>query len=147
MISYIIFKVERNIVTLPTSCEQSIPRMYLSGRLSECFVDMDSFGKSTTRTYLMWLTLYRTRYQWRVKCMGIGSYTRSAFSTASQIQGKQFVLYWECWTPMALKRKCRHFDKILITGCTGSCHFDNFQCSQWWKFHQNEDIPFQWVWT
>ena len=29
---------------------------------------------------------------------------------------------------------------IFITGCTGSCHFDNFQCSQWWKFHQNEDI-------
>ena len=42
-----------------------------------------------------------------------------------------------CFT---LKRKCRHFDEILITGCTGSCHFDNFQCSQWWKFHQNEDI-------
>ena len=41
---------------------------------------------------------------------------------------------------MTLKRKCRHFDEILITGCTGSCHFDNFQCSQWWKFHQNEDI-------
>ena len=40
----------------------------------------------------------------------------------------------------SLKRKCRHFDEILITGCTGSCHFDNFQCSQWWKFHQNEDI-------
>ena len=41
---------------------------------------------------------------------------------------------------VTLKRKCRHFDEILITGCTGSCHFDNFQCSQWWKFHQNEDI-------
>ena len=40
----------------------------------------------------------------------------------------------------SLKRKCRRFDEILITGCTGSCHFDNFQCSQWWKFHQNEDI-------
>ena len=39
-----------------------------------------------------------------------------------------------------LKRKCRHFDEIFITGCTGSCHFDDFQCSQWWKFHQNEDI-------
>ena len=38
------------------------------------------------------------------------------------------------------ERKCRHFDESLITGCTGSCHFDNFQCSQWWKFHQNEDI-------
>ena len=48
----------------------------------------------------------------------------------------------ECWTLCwaILKRKCRHFDEIFITGCTGSCHFDNFQCSQWWKFHQNEDI-------
>ena len=42
----------------------------------------------------------------------------------------------------SLKRKCRHCDEILITGCTGSCHFDNFQYSQWWKFHQNEDILF-----
>ena len=31
-----------------------------------------------------------------------------------------------------LKRKCRHFDEIFITVCTGSCHFDNFQCCQWW---------------
>ena len=36
-------------------------------------------------------------------------------------------------------RKC-HFEGISITGCTGSCHFDNFQCSQWWKVHQNDDI-------
>ena len=40
----------------------------------------------------------------------------------------------------ALKQKCRHFVEIFITGCTGSCHFDNFQCSQWWTFHQNEDF-------
>ena len=26
---------------------------------------------------------------------------------------------------------CRHFDAIFITGCTESCHFDNFRCSQW----------------
>ena len=45
-----------------------------------------------------------------------------------------------CFGWITLKRKCRHFDEIFITGCTGSCHFDNFQCSQWWKFHQNEDI-------
>ena len=45
-----------------------------------------------------------------------------------------------------LKRKCRHFDEIFITGCTGSCHFDNFQCSQWWKFHQNEDISVSVQW-
>ena len=39
----------------------------------------------------------------------------------------------------SLKQKC-HFDEIFITGCIGSCHFDNFQCSQWWTFHQNEDF-------
>ena len=33
-----------------------------------------------------------------------------------------------------------YFDEILITGCTGSCQCDNFQCSQWWKFRQNNDI-------
>ena len=32
------------------------------------------------------------------------------------------------------------FDEIFITGCTESCHFDNFQCSQWWRFRQNDDI-------
>ena len=29
---------------------------------------------------------------------------------------------------------------MFITGCTGSCQNDNFQCSQWWKFRQNDDI-------
>ena len=35
------------------------------------------------------------------------------------------------------KWKC-HFDEMFITGCTGSCHSDNFQSSQRWKFHQND---------
>ena len=43
-----------------------------------------------------------------------------------------------CWH-QTLKWKC-HFDEFFITGCTGSCHFDNFQCSQWWKFHQYDNI-------
>ena len=42
--------------------------------------------------------------------------------------------------PLSLKRKCLHFDEIFITGCTESCQNDNFQCSQWWKFRQNDDI-------
>ena len=29
-----------------------------------------------------------------------------------------------------LKRKCLHFDEIYITGCTGSCQYDNWKCSQ-----------------
>ena len=40
----------------------------------------------------------------------------------------------------ALKRKCLNFDEIFIIGCTGSCQHDNFQCSQWWKCCQNDDI-------
>ena len=54
---------------------------------------------------------------------------------------KTHCAVWLCmsWS-YTLKRKCRHFDEILITGCTGSCYFDNFKCSQWWQFHQNEDI-------
>ena len=49
--------------------------------------------------------------------------------------------FWaaEC-AGLPLKRKCCHFDEILITDCTESCHFDNFRCSQWWKFRQNDDI-------
>ena len=39
-----------------------------------------------------------------------------------------------------LKWKCHHVDKIFITGCTGSCQNDNFQCSQWRKFDQNDNI-------
>ena len=36
---------------------------------------------------------------------------------------------------------CHHFDEIFIAGCTESCHFDNFRCSQWLKFRQNDNIP------
>ena len=41
---------------------------------------------------------------------------------------------------LTLNWKCLHFDEIFITGCTGSCQNDNFQCSQWWKFCQNDYI-------
>ena len=34
------------------------------------------------------------------------------------------------------------FCDIFITGCSGSCQNEPFQCSQWWQFRQN-DIPFQ----
>ena len=36
-----------------------------------------------------------------------------------------------------LKVKCLHLEEILIIGCTGSCHSDNSQCNQWWKFPQD----------
>ena len=46
----------------------------------------------------------------------------------------------QCIEQILLKWKCFHFDEIFITGYTESCQNDNFQCSQWWKFHQNENI-------
>ena len=42
-------------------------------------------------------------------------------------------------TSSTLKQKCHHFDEIFVTGCTESCQNDNFQCSQWRKFHQNDN--------
>ena len=61
------------------------------------------------------------------------------------IMVKRELLFLQCkrrWRRCGhpLKRKCCHFDDILITDCTESCHFDNFRCSQWLKFRQNDDI-------
>ena len=44
------------------------------------------------------------------------------------VPGSAFADDWSGTKP-TLKRKCRHFDEIFITGCSESCHFDNFQCS------------------
>ena len=41
---------------------------------------------------------------------------------------------------VTLKQKDCYFDKFVINGCTGSCHFDNFQCSQWWQICQHSYI-------
>ena len=38
------------------------------------------------------------------------------------------------------KRKCFQFCEISITGCTGSCQNDNFQCSQWLKFRHIDNF-------
>ena len=38
------------------------------------------------------------------------------------------------------KQKCCHFDEVFITGCSGSCQNDNFQCSQWGEFNKNDYI-------
>ena len=35
-----------------------------------------------------------------------------------------------------------YFDEIFITGWTGSCQNDNFQCTQWWKFCAASDENF-----
>ena len=44
-----------------------------------------------------------------------------------------------------LKWRCCQFDDIFITDCTGSCQNDNFQCSQWQKCRQNDDISVNWM--
>ena len=62
------------------------------------------------------------------------------------------VFRWDGWKRRnssvihSLKWKCHHFDEIFITGCTESCENDSFQCSQWWKFGENDSFPFQCYW-
>ena len=68
----------------------------------------------------------------------LGTVTRKMFpfvTSSWEVQVLNSVMHCP-----ALKRKCLHFDEIFITGCTGSCQNDNFQCSQWLKFRQNDDI-------
>ena len=43
------------------------------------------------------------------------------------------------WNNDHTERKLLYW-RNLTTYCHGSCHFVNFQCRQWWRFHQNEDI-------
>ena len=52
----------------------------------------------------------------------------------------QYICTGKKGNTMTQKRKCHHFDEIFITGCTESCQNDNFQCRQWRKFRQNDDI-------
>ena len=37
-----------------------------------------------------------------------------------------------------------HIEDIFTNACIGSCHFDNFQCSQWHIFFSMKTFPFQW---
>ena len=39
-----------------------------------------------------------------------------------------------------IKRKCRHFANIFITGCTRSWCFENIHCRQWGTVRQNDVI-------
>ena len=81
---------------------------------------------------------------WPVDCAHKGPVTREVFPcdafvveyAGCPLVNRYFTIFLWC----TLKRKCLHFDEIIITGCTGSCQNDNFQCSQWWKFRQNDDI-------
>ena len=82
---------------------------------------------------------------------GVGSYERIVIWVRSRNCG--CLVTWFCYQliaklgnktatvswpdPYTLRWKC-HFDEIFITGCTGRWHFDNFCCSQWWKFCQND---------
>ena len=51
-----------------------------------------------------------------------------------------FRLLSKFYSDIYTESKCCHFDDIFIIGCTGS--FDNFRCSQWWKFRKKNDISF-----
>ena len=51
---------------------------------------------------------------------------------------------WKQWSNIAgivqlsLKWERCHCDEFFISSHTEGCHNDNFRCSQWWKFRQND---------
>ena len=49
------------------------------------------------------------------------------------------------YTPTHSPKRKWHFDEIVTTGCTWSCHFDSFQCSQVWTLNRTtSDCPNKW---
>ena len=51
-----------------------------------------------------------------------------------------YMLAWDhatvnCCQLQSQKWKCHNGDENFVTDCTNSCQNDNFQCSQWCKFH------------
>ena len=135
--------------------------------------DCPSASKATLMNmdkYFMWIHYERLHNHNKAKhnktvCIFLGIYCIRAICDVILSVGTIIGLVGISWLfPMgsrhhnSLKQKCRHFDEIFIAGCTGSCHFDNFQCSQWWTFHQNEDFsvsvthvsyeqgPFLYIW-
>ena len=70
----------------------------------------------------------------------LASWQLSVFSVYYGMHWMLHVLPMMQYWHTSLKEKNRHFDAILIIGCTESCQNDNFQCNQWQKFHQNDHI-------
>ena len=82
---------------------------------------------------LLWAVPVPVKHPWRIWISKSHESSRNPYHIPNKEDAIQNCVH-------TLKRKCIHFDEILITGCTGSCPSDNFQCSQWWKFRQNNDI-------
>ena len=106
-----------------TVCVMEISGSELSWKT--CGNDVSPCGPMVTVTSEMWRMLH---YKEHV----------SRYRDSENEQGT--VMRQSCFS---LKWKCFHFDEIFITGCIGSCQNDNFQCSQWWRFHQNDDISLE----
>ena len=109
---------------------------YMDGLVQGCsnsIVNALELLQSCTKPSISWL--------WTSTAFQI-TYGRQWMCVVSHPPGSSVYTIPERFRHMrvTLKRKCLHFDEIFITGCTGSCQNDNFQCSQWLKFRQNDDI-------
>ena len=88
----------------------------LGTNFNEIFIGIQTF--SFKKMHLKMLSV-----KWRPFCLGLNA----------------IRLQQHGWR--SLKWKYYNFHGIYI-GYTGSCHFDNFQCSLWWRFYQNDNTNF-----
>ena len=100
---------------------------------------------------MAWCQIGADPIHWRIYAALGGDELKDKIRIASLVLGQSFScpgtneVAWITWIKLVntfpyQKTKCYHFDEIFITGCTGSCQNDNFQCSQWWKFRQNDAL-------
>ena len=80
------------------------------------------------------LTQYMCWYAIACSYICMNDYNGQHMATLAALTGCGEMVCWYIETKMS------SFDEILFNGYTGSYYFDNFQSSQWYKYHQNEDI-------
>ena len=63
-----------------------------------------------------------------------GGWTHFSWMTRPRL----YCLVNTCWGFSDSRSEA--IEEISTNGHTRTCQIGNFQCSQWWKFHQNDDI-------
>ena len=61
-----------------------------------------------------------------------------------EVKSLQLIWRWKLRVASTetLKTKGGQFDNFVVTGGTGSCHFDNLRCHQWRQSYQIDDLLF-----
>ena len=83
-------------------------------------------------------SIIRNKFEWILKQNAHIFCQENALGNV--VSANHFVQTW------TMKRKCHYFDEIVITGTTGSYHFDKSGATNHENFTKLTTFPYQWTW-